>query len=115
MTHAAAICKHAAIQAGFASLQIFAVPLQGGARAAGLFNRCSNTTQPGNVITVRWQNLGYPPEIKAVVRDVYAQQDIGTFTKAFSAVVELQDAQMFKITPIFYREEYDRWQPWPED
>lgn len=38
-------------------------------------------------ITVRWQELGYPPEIKAAVRDLYAERDMGEHSGSYTTEV----------------------------
>lgn len=61
------------------SPQVYAAPLAGGARAVVLFNR-HHPEYPFNNISVSWEQLGYSPDSRAVVRDLYEEKDLGTFT-----------------------------------
>jgi len=89
--------------------------LKGGSRAVVLFNRHSITTQyPISNVTVSWEQLGYPPEVEARVRDLYAEKDVGTFAEAFTAGVDIHDAVVVKITPVKSKPEYEDWRPWHE-
>lgn len=40
---------------------------------------------------VYWSQIGLPAGAAAVVRDLYAERDLGTFTDAFSASVTAHD------------------------
>ena len=59
--------------------QVYASPLAGGGRAVVLFNR-HNQEYPFNNITVTWEQLGYAMDEPALVRDLFAEEDLGTFT-----------------------------------
>ena len=56
--------------------QVYAGPLEGGARAVVLFNRHSPDYRYNNM-TVTWKQLGYDADEAAVVRDMFLQQDLG--------------------------------------
>lgn len=58
---------------------MYAGPLTGGARAVALFNR-HHPEYPFNNITVVWSDVGCDGDAKAVVRDLYGEKDLGTFT-----------------------------------
>ena len=95
------------------ALQVYAGPLKGGSRAVVLFNRHSITTQyPISNVTVTWEQLGYPNDVKAAVRDLHQQKALGTFTGSFTAGVDIHDAVMVKITPQQAKPEYEEWRPW---
>ena len=97
------------------ALQVYAGPLKGGSRAVVLFNRHSITTQyPISNVTVAWEQLGYPSEMKADVRDLHAEKTLGTFQGSFTAGVDIHDAVMVKITPQQVKQEYEEWRPWSQ-
>ena len=97
------------------ALQVYAGPLMGGSRAIVLFNRHSITTQyPISNVTVTWEQLGYPTDIKADVRDLHAEKTLGTFQSSFMAGVDIHDAVMVKVTPQQPKREYEEWRPWPQ-
>jgi len=96
-------------------VQVYAGPLKGGSRAVVLFNRHSITTQyPISNVTVTWEQLGYPSDAQATVRDLHAEKDVGVFAEAFTAGVDIHDAVMVKITPLRSQQKYEDWRPWPE-
>lgn len=102
-------------QQGCNALQVYAGPLKGGSRAVIMFNRHSITTQyPISNVTVTWQQLGYPSDVQATVRDLHAEKEVGRFKEAFTAGVDIHDAVMVKITPLKVQQEYEDWRPWPE-
>ena len=97
------------------SVQVYAGPLGGGSRAVVFFNRHSITTQyPISNVTVTWEQLGYPSDAQATVRDLHAGKDVGVFAEAFTAGVDIHDAVMVKITPLKGQQKYEEWRPWPE-
>lgn len=97
------------------ALQVYAGPLTGGSRAVVLFNRHSITTQyPISNVTVTWEQLGYPTDMKADVRDLNAEKTLGTFQSSFMAEVDIHDAVMVKVTPQQSKQEYEDWRPWPQ-
>jgi alpha-galactosidase len=77
--------------------QVFMKPLADGARAVILFNR---GTEAGK-IAVPWEDIGLCPGGKAVVRDLWKKQDLGSFEGRFEAKVEPHDVVMVRITPAF--------------
>ena len=96
-------------------MQVYAGPLKGGSRAVVLFNRHSITTQyPISNVTVTWEQLGYPSDAQATVRDLHAEKDVGVFAEAFTTGVDIHDAVMVKITPLKSQQKYEEWRPWPE-
>ena len=97
------------------AVQVYAGPLKGGSRAVVLFNRHSITTQyPISNVTVTWEQLGYPSDMKADVRDLHAERTLGTFQDSFTAGVDIHDAVMVKISPQNSKQEYEDWRPWPQ-
>ncbi|KAL3147731.1 hypothetical protein ABBQ32_002472 [Trebouxia sp. C0010 RCD-2024] len=96
-------------------MEVYAGPLKGGSRAVVLFNRHSITTQyPISNVTVTWEQLGYPSDVKADVRDLHAERTLGTFQYSFTAGVDIHDAVMVKISPQHMKQEYEEWRPWPQ-
>lgn len=94
-------------------LQAYAGPLAGGSRAAVLFNRHTIGTQyPISNITVFWEDLGYPDDMEATVRDLYAKQDLGRFTGSFTAAVGIHDGLALRIIPKEPKPDFDEWRPW---
>ena len=78
-------------------LEIWASPISNGSQAVVLFNRVSNGSEP---ITVQWSDIGFSDTQSAVVRDLWARQDLGTFTgKYTSSNIDYHSVMMLKITP----------------
>ncbi len=78
-------------------LEVWAGPLSNGSQAVVLFNRGNNGSEP---ITVQWSDIGFSADHSAVVRDLWAQQDLGTFTgKYTSPNIDYHSVMMLKITP----------------
>eukprot|EP00879_Flechtneria_rotunda_P008435 GHRR01008836.1.p1 GENE.GHRR01008836.1~~GHRR01008836.1.p1 ORF type:complete len:278 (+),score=75.71 GHRR01008836.1:1623-2456(+) len=81
--------------------EIWAGPVLGDARAVVLFNR-HHDGDP-TTLKVTWEQLGYDttqPGFKAVVRDLYAEQDLGQFEKGYEAKVGCHNVAVLKITPV---------------
>ena len=47
-----------------------------------------------------------------MVRDLYAEKDMGEVRGQFTALVPPHDVCVVKITPKFVRPEYNAWRPW---
>ncbi len=77
-------------------LETWAGPLSGGSKAVVLLNRGdSNDDQ----ITVRWNDIGFPVDHPAMVRDLWAHKDIGVFTGHYtSPKIDSHAAMMLNIT-----------------
>ncbi len=72
---------------------IFAKPLEDGSLAVGLFN-----VGPGaEKITVTWKDLGLAG--KRIVRDLWRQQDLGTYDNAFTRSVPSHGVVLVRIKP----------------
>ena len=63
-------------------LGVWAVPLQGGSQAVVLFNRGDNGREE---ITVKWTDIGFSADHSAVVRDLWAHQDLGVFVGNYTS------------------------------
>jgi alpha-galactosidase len=68
---------------------------QDGSRAVVLLNR-GNSEQK---IPLKWEQLGYPGHLPAVVRDLWMHKELGRFTGEFSAVVEPHGVVMVTVLP----------------
>ncbi|MCK4343539.1 MAG: NPCBM/NEW2 domain-containing protein [Phycisphaerae bacterium] len=73
--------------------EIWARPLADGALAVGLFNRGRGKA----TITASWADLGISGPQQ--VRNLWLQQDVGTFDAAYSATVPRHGVVMLKIRP----------------
>jgi alpha-galactosidase len=93
--------------------RIYAGPLAGGARAVVMLNTHTTGGQYlQSNITVHWRQIGLPAGAAAVVRDLYAERDLGTFTDSFSAPVTAHDVRVLRIMPLEQRADLDSWRPW---
>ena len=78
-------------------LEVWAGPLSDGSQAVLLFNRVDSGSEP---ITVKWSDIGFPVDHAAVVRDLWAHTDLGTFTGNFTSPnIDHHAVMMLKITP----------------
>ncbi len=78
-------------------LEIWAGPLSNNSQAVLLFNRGNVGSEP---ITVKWTDIGLPVDKPALVRDLWAHKDIGTFTGSYkSDNIPPHLVVMLKITP----------------
>lgn len=97
--------------------EIYAAPIHGGARAVVFLNRHIYSSQYYySRITVHWDELGYPGNMSAVVRDLWEEKDIGVYNGSFTAHVDLHDGAAFSFTPIEQDstalKAFDAWRPW---
>jgi len=92
-------------------IQIWAGPLADGSRAVVIFNRHTPTQYSSNVI-VYFNTIGLLPTTTAVVRDLYARQDIGMYQGSISVTIAPHTALIYKITPTDPRPEFLNWRPW---
>ncbi len=78
-------------------LEIWAGPLSSGSQAVLLFNRGNSGSEP---ITVQWSDIGFPTDHAAVVRDLWARKDLGTFTGNYtSANIDHHAVMLLQISP----------------
>ncbi|CAF3368005.1 unnamed protein product [Rotaria sp. Silwood1] len=79
-----------------AELEIWAGPLSDGSQAVVLLNRGNFGSE---TITVKWSDIGFPVDHSAVVRDLWARKDLGTFTGSYtSPKIDHHAVMMLKIT-----------------
>jgi alpha-galactosidase len=76
--------------------ETWAKPLNDGAIAVGLFNLGE---RQGRLITVAWESLGLHDRRPCLVRDLWAGEDLGVFTRSFSTRVDQHDVALIKLTP----------------
>ena len=75
--------------------EVWARPIKGGGRAVALLNR---GTAPHD-ITVTWEELRYPDNLKAVIRDLWSHQDLPPAQGAFIATVQSHGIVMITVKP----------------
>ena len=80
-----------------AELEIWAATLSDGSQAVLLLNRGNTGSEP---ITVKWSDIGFSPDRSALVRDLVAHKDLGTFTGSYTSPnIDFHASMMLKITP----------------
>jgi alpha-galactosidase len=77
------------------NLEVWAGPLADGSIGVVLFNRDSSAAK----ITANFADIGLSTSATAKVRDLWAHQDLGTFTGAYSATINSHASQTLRITP----------------
>lgn len=93
--------------------EVYAGPLEGGARAVVFFNRHATGDQyPIVNITVEWETLGLEAGREYTVRDLFAKKDLGTHSRSLTLPVDLHDARMVVLNPLKGAEGQDNWRPW---
>jgi alpha-galactosidase len=75
--------------------EVWAKQLHDGGRAVVLFNRSAAEKE----ISVNWREIGYPEQLTASLRDLWAKKDLGKLTGNFSAKVPSHDVVMVTIKP----------------
>lgn len=53
-----------------------------------------------------------PCALPRQVRDLFLEEDFGTFTDEVQVAVDLHDVRMLKLTPMTHRPEFENWRPW---
>ncbi len=76
-------------------LEVWSKQLADGSRAVVLLNRGTGPAK----IDVRWTDVGYPPELTARVRDLWAKRDVGEQKGGYSAEVPSHGVAMLTIRP----------------
>ncbi len=72
--------------------------LADGSVAVGFLNR---NPKHRRRLGASWQALGLHDRRPAIVRDLWAREDRGEFTRSFSDVVEPHGSKLFKVTPQY--------------
>jgi hypothetical protein len=79
-----------------AELEVWAGPLSNGSQAVLLLNRGNTGSEP---ITVKWSDIGFPVDRSAIVRDLWARKDLGTYTGSYTSPnIDHHAVMMLKIT-----------------
>ena len=79
-----------------AELEVWAGPLSDGSQAVVLLNRGNSGSEP---MTVKWTDIGFPADHSALVRDLWAGKDLGTFTGSYTSPnIDHHAVMMLKIT-----------------
>jgi alpha-galactosidase len=76
-------------------LEIWSKQLHDGSRAVALLNRGAATAK----ISVAWSDIGYPDELTASVRDLWAEKDLQKQHGAFAAEVPSHGVIMVTVKP----------------
>src|SRR5208337_4355737 len=72
-------------------IEVWAKDMEDGSKAVGFFNRGESAA----VVTARWSDVGVTG--KQVVRDLWRQEDLGTFEGHFSAPVGRHGVVLVRI------------------
>jgi alpha-galactosidase len=75
------------------SLEIWAKDMEDGSKAVGLFNRGEDEAS----MTLKWADLGVSGQQK--IRDLWRQQDLGTFADQFQTTVPRHGVVLVKVAP----------------
>ncbi|MGO9240992.1 MAG: glycoside hydrolase family 27 protein [Bryobacteraceae bacterium] len=75
--------------------EVWARELQGGYRAVALLNRAATP----QLITVKWEDLGYPADVKARLRSLWEHKDLGSMTGSYTATVAPHAALILTVKP----------------
>ena len=75
--------------------EVWSKQLKDGSRAVVLLNRGATASE----ITVQWEAIGYPANISASVRDLWAHKDLGKSAGKFGAQVESHAVVVITIKP----------------
>jgi alpha-galactosidase len=76
-------------------LQVWSKPLADGSRAVVLFNRAPVPT----TMSVSWNRIGIATDT-ALVRDLWAHEDVGRVVRRHSAMVPSHGVVMLRVTPV---------------
>ncbi len=90
--HQDVLCKQATSVRRSGAAVVYAKPLEDGSWAVGLFNRGEKPA----TMRVRWSDLGLAGA--HVVRDLWRQQDLGTFTEHFESSVPRHGVRLVRIS-----------------
>jgi alpha-galactosidase len=75
--------------------QVWTRPLANGDYAAILYNANNVTALP---ITMSWTDLGWKSTDQVLVRDLWAQNNVGVYPKGYAATVGANDVQFVRLT-----------------
>lgn len=93
--------------------RIYAAPLAAGDRAVVMFNAHTHADQYSYYnVTLDFGMIGYNATTTAVVRDLFAQADVGTFTGNATIAVPLHGVRALRVTPTNPAYLDTTWRPW---
>jgi len=75
--------------------EVWSKQMKDGSRAVVLLNRGASEAE----ISVPWEAIGYPGNVAASVRDLWAHKELGKFTGKFSAKVGSHDVVVVTVRP----------------
>lgn len=75
--------------------EVWAKQLADGSRAVALLNRGTTPT----VISVSWEDLGYPSTLPAFVRDIWTKKDKGKYSGSYAAEVPGHGVVLVVVRP----------------
>jgi len=76
-------------------LEVWAKQLKDGSRAVLLLNRSSVQQE----ISAKWEDIGYPGQLGAAIRDLWQHKELGKFTGKFSAPVASHGVVVVTVKP----------------
>jgi alpha-galactosidase len=76
-------------------LEIWVKQLADGSRAVGLLNRTGSESEIG----VHWTDLGYPENLSASVRDLWAHRDKGVHKGGYAPKVPSHGTVVIRVVP----------------
>eukprot|EP00475_Leptophrys_vorax_P028686 TRINITY_DN416_c0_g1_i2.p1 TRINITY_DN416_c0_g1~~TRINITY_DN416_c0_g1_i2.p1 ORF type:complete len:427 (-),score=77.94 TRINITY_DN416_c0_g1_i2:57-1160(-) len=101
------------------SNMILAAPLSDGSRAVVMLNRHTHQdsiveqyNQSFDEMDLDFSTIGYSETTEAVVRDLFAKKDLGTFVGKFSTKILWHDVAALKVTPVSDQDRDIVWRPW---
>ncbi len=77
--------------------EVWRKPLKDGSIAVGVFHRGDREDY---ITPIAWEALSLDMKQPAMVRDLWAHEDLGVHTRHFSVKMQPHTCRMFKITPI---------------
>ena len=76
-------------------LEVWAKQLKDGSRAVLLLNRSSVQQE----ISAKWEDIGYPGQLGAAIRDLWQHKELGKFTRKFSVPVVSHGVVVVTVKP----------------
>ena len=73
---------------------------------------CIGSQYPMSNITIDWETLGYESGDEMEVRDLFAEEDLGTAKGSLTLSVDIHDARMVKLQPKMLSPRHHAWRPW---
>ena len=75
--------------------EVWVKQMSDGSRAVGLLNRSGSEAE----ITAQWTDLGYPEQLSASVRDLWAHSNVGPHKGSYAAKVPSHGVVVVRVTP----------------